>query len=228
MELLKNMDYKLSSAMLVYQCGQKDYYLETCKIDKDGRLSEKKPLTRNSIKSIVETFYEKEEKTISILPTNLLFLNRDIIIWHTPSMQRELFFDIESIPDGIACIPAMLWIINNSKLSVFALKTNARPTLDTKIFKAPFHNIYMDGSVCMGTAMHPERKIDTDINKLIIKWELSFWHSRFSHLIDKSPVKDGYNINLIWKNLIESGDKFPKEVLENFKYKTVKELFESL
>lgn len=67
-----------------------------------------------------------------------------------------------------------------------------------------------DTGVCLGNSKVEPPKQST-FNKLICYWEKMFWMSEFSHILDVNPIKG--NLATLTKHLIESGSKFPNEVL---------------
>jgi PRTRC genetic system protein B len=219
------IDYKLQSALMVYVGGnglnQSEFYVESHKVE-DGVLSEGKPLTKDSIKKMVKSFYKStQQESFSLFPTKLLAKSDNILLWFTPSQQQNIFFVPRlNIPDGKAFVPAMLWKLQDScRLSVFALKSNRRPNYRSKIYHAPFHNVNSD--VCMGSAKVQKR--NGSVDQIMHSWEHAFWNSRFSE-IHGNPLKENHNINLLWKELIQTEKPFPKEVLKPYMVKTLGEL----
>ncbi|ULT39936.1 prokaryotic E2 ligase family D protein [Niabella defluvii] len=60
-------------------------------------------------------------------------------MWFTKAQRRELYFTQKlGIPNGTASVPPMLWVADRQSISIFALRTNRRPTKDTKLYYAPF------------------------------------------------------------------------------------------
>ena len=150
------------------------------------------------------------------MPSNVLHIEakeRGNVIWYTPAQEVNLFFSPAlGIPNGKACVPAMVWKADNESLSVFALKGNKKPTVDTKLYHAPFFNVYQSGNVCMGT-VDVTVKQESCLEDFIKKWEDYFWNSYFSHLMEGfTPVKD--NIVLLWQQLIRTNETFPVSVLK--------------
>jgi PRTRC genetic system protein B len=224
--------YHPKSALVFYQTKgtNSDKYVEYFDMDKKGNPINAHPLTlreANQLAKALKTAKEWKEpgmKSKGIMGDTILHLDpiKNKVIWFTKSMQRELCFTENlGISKGMANLPPMLWIANKTSLAVFALGTNRRPTEKTKLYNAPFFNVYENGNVCMGT-------VDVQIKKTVFleeftsTWEGYFFNSHFSHLMpDYNPIKG--NCVTLWESLINTNKVFPKEVLQK-SAKTLKNL----
>ena len=65
----------------------------------------------------------------------------------------------------------------SSVRSVFALRENARPSPDTRLYTAPYYNVWEDGAICVGNVSTPERILlcGTD--------QMAFFASYLRHLL---------------------------------------------
>jgi PRTRC genetic system protein B len=100
-------------------------------------------------------------------------------------------------------------MVDNSGLSVRALKENSRPTASTKLSVAPYWNMNDQGDVCMGTARRPTKKGVSGI----ADWERCFWESEFTHpsgAHSLTKFKGGFCA--LWRSL-KGKKKFPVETL---------------
>lgn len=154
-------------------------------------------------------------KPDGLMPPNVLYINPEqngYAIWHTPAMEKELFFvDGLDIPNGRAIVPPMIWKATKEKLMVFAIKGKAKPTLQTPLCFAPFLNLYRSGEVCMGT-VSVKIKGDCLLEEFMEQWQQYFFNSFFSHSIDgNNTVKE--NIYQLWKETMEGNRKFPVKAL---------------
>lgn len=188
------------------------------------------PLTEQEQQELAKILVIKEVKkkgfltTQGLLPENVLYLDADQgrVIWHTPPQRRSLYF-IESltIPNGGANLPALLWMGTKKHLTLFALLSAEKPTLQTQLYYVPFFNTNKQGGVCMGTVSVAIRQ-SSSLDEFISAWEESFFNSYFSHLFDKhQPVRG--NIIQLWQGLIDSHTPFPLDVLINSR-QTLKQL----
>lgn len=211
-------------ALVVYQekGNEPDVYIEHFDMDAYGNPINAHPLTVREADNLAKSLMVEQEKESaflkpkSILPSNVLSLDpsteNGTVIWHTKSQKRELFFvDSLGIPNGKAYVPPMLWKASKSSLTVFALKSNRRPTLNTQLYHCPFFNIYADGKVCLGTIKVSIKK-SASVEEFIQEWEHYFFNSYFSHMIVAGNNIKG-NCVTLWKKLITEGGDFPIDIL---------------
>jgi len=205
--------------LIVYRSAEEkpDYYVEAYDFNDAGKMVNPHPLSLQESQQLAATLQTSSELSDSylqcreLMPAKLLYTRQGVngfAIWYTPAMKHFLAFTPDlKIPDGNYPIPPMVWKASRSEVSVFALAKDELPTIKTVLFKAPFFNVYDNGSVCMGT-------VDIDIDRhthleaFMSKWEEYFFNSQFSHVLDgKSPVKG--NIIQLWQSLKDSRRKFP-------------------
>lgn len=203
--------YKPELAIMVYHGGDKKYYLESHTVNEEGHLMEGKPLLQETLDGIVDVFFDERKSRVQIggyIPDNLL--QYDVLpggkyrmVWYRPAEERVLHFSTAlHMPSGKAWAPAMLYVAENKSLAVYALKSDARPKQNTQLYKAPFHNIYSNGNVCLGSAK--TKKPDHNTYEAHMRyWEDMFWLSEFTHLNGNgNPTRT--NLTNIWKKLINS------------------------
>ena len=225
--------YHPKSALVFYDTkgANTDVYVEHFDMDKNGNPINAHPLTEREARVLARALQTEKDKdkaflkSNGILPTNILHINpseKGTVLWYTKAQRRHLYFvNGLDIPNGMAYVPPMIWYANKNSLSVFALASDRRPTEKTPLYFTPFFNIYEDGKVCMGT-VNVEIKNSASVEDFIKAWEDYFFNSYFSHLLGRnSPIK-GNCINL-WKDLIQTGKPFPKEILKK-NNKTLKNL----
>jgi PRTRC genetic system protein B len=105
-----------------------------------------------------------------------------MFMWWTPAQMRPMFF---GSPDGkMATLnglsfpqPPLVFLSDEHTLSVRAVKKSQRPTANTKLYVAPYWNVYEDGSICLGSTPIPTSpSIST-----MPQWERAFFESEFTH-----------------------------------------------
>lgn len=205
-------------------------YVEHFDMDQDGNPVNAHPLTVNEAKQLakalrVDKRKEPFLKAKGILPTNVLHIDPRLgrVIWFTESANRDLLFiDNLEIPSGKANVPAMVWVADKDSLNVYAMAKSQRPTGDTRLYNAPFFNVYESGNVCLGT-VQVGIKDSTSLEEFILRWEQSFFGSYFSHLNTVHEVIRGNAVSL-WKKLINSDQAFPTYVLLPSDKGTIKDL----
>jgi PRTRC genetic system protein B len=206
--------YKPQLALMVYKADIEEYYLESHNVNEQGQIMEGKPLLQETLQSIVDVFFDERKNMVNVkglLPSNLLFF--DVLpggnykmIWHRPAEIRVMHFAQQlKLPTNKTWVPAMIYKVDRRQLSVYALRSNNRPTEKTKMFRAPFHNVGEQGSVCLGNAKVKKPAVNT-YTALQQYWEDLFWLSEFTHFngSDK-PVKT--DLNKVWKRLLVSKTK---------------------
>ena len=226
--------YHPKSALVFYETkgATTDVYVEHFDMDKNGNPINAHPLTVKEAKVLARALQTEKDKdnaflkSNGILHTNILYINpntdKGAVLWYTKAQRRQLYFVSGlDIPNGMAYVPPMIWYANKNSLSVFALASDRRPTEKTPLYFAPFLNIYEDGKVCMGS-VNISIKNSASVEDFIKAWEDYFFNSYFSHLLgNNSPIKG--NCVTLWKDLIQTGKPFPKEVLKK-NNKTLKNL----
>jgi PRTRC genetic system protein B len=203
--------------------GYHDNYVELMDIDKaTGLLINAHPLTKLEAISLARTLDTTKAKATQFLrPSGLLsprvlYLDPDpdfgYVVWYTPASEQPLFFiDDLGIPSGKkAWVPPLLWKASKTNVAIYAFAKKGKPNLKTPLFRAPFFNTGSDGLVCMGSV---EIKTDKcqDLENFIKFWQTYFFHSYFTHLSGSNPIKG--NLVSLWMRLIQTGDKFPLDVM---------------
>ena len=226
--------YHPKSALVFYETkGATIYvYVEHFDMDKNGNPINAHPLTVKEAKVLARALQTEKDKdnaflkSNGILPTNILYINpnknKGAVLWYTKAQRRQLYFLSDLyIPNGMAYVPPMIWYANKNSLPVFALASDRRPTEKTPLYFTPFFNSYEDGKVCMGS-VNINIKNSASVEEFTKAWEDYFFNSYFSHLLGtNSPIKG--NCVTLWKDLIQTGKPFPKEVLKK-NNKTLKNL----
>lgn len=226
--------YHPKSALVFYETkgATTDVYVEHFDMDKNGNPINAHPLTVKEAKVLARALQTEKDKdnaflkSNGILPTNILYINpntdKGAVLWYTKAQRRQLYFVSGlDIPNGMAYVPPMIWYANKNSLSVFALASERRPTEKTPLYFTPFFNSYEDGKVCMGS-VNINITNSASVEEFTKAWEDYFFNSYFSHLLgSNSPIKG--NCVTLWKDLIQTGKPFPKEVLKK-NNKTLKNL----
>jgi PRTRC genetic system protein B len=144
-----------------------------------------------------------------------------ILVWWRPAMRKVLNFDKHlKIKSATVNIPAMLFVLQNTSLYLFALMDDTRPVLQTKLYHAPFYNIYDDARVCMGTAPISKIKAKT-FEKEAERFERAFFMAEQTGGISEKRCKTP--LGSLWRSLIGTNKVFPakKELVQHPKFKTL-------
>lgn len=213
--------FKPVQCVLVYK-RHSDYYLEMHDILEDqGKYQwlEGKPLAKEHLTKMVVTLGDSAftpMKINGILPENLLYFQQSftdltLIWWLPPSEQTLHFKDQVKLPEGRIKLPGLIFSVVGKGLDVFAVKGDKKPTLKCQLYKAPFYNTSSNGDVCMGNVK--ENKQKAEIVEEMKRWEKRFFNSYFTHLSDDKILANGFNLQLIFKELMKTKAPFPEQAL---------------
>lgn len=194
------------------------------------------PLSDNIFKEIAGSYMKDNSYDMDfggMVPEHIIYadnrLGRTNVIWYRPAMERVLNFSEKLKIPGKSKVklPALLGAISNSELYLFALMDNERPNGATKLYNAPFFNIYEKGNVCLGTAPVGIKKAKT-FQMEVERFENGFFVSEQNHgHVDKcckTPLVQ------LWTRLIRSKREFPSktELIQHKTYKTLDSLINTL
>lgn len=198
-----------------------EIYVESYDIGRNGQPINAHPLTvkeMTAIQAILQTTQELQDsylKSKGLLPHKVLYVNpqaNGYAIWYTLPKEVTLFFvDGLNIPSGKFHIPAMLWKANADSLQVYALKGKSKPHENTRLYHAPYLNIYGSGQVCMGTVQIDAGRT-TCLEDFMATWERYFFDSNFSHSISGNNSTKS-NTTDLWRSLAGTDKPFPQEEL---------------
>jgi PRTRC genetic system protein B len=200
------------------------YYVESFQLDPQGYPLAPHPLSEQEARLFAKLLQQPDgERTKGnflqaegIFPSNLLCIGyspEPFAVWFTPAAVVPLLFQKSlKIPSGNAAIPPLIWKATAKSLAVYACRENDRPTANTKLYHAPFFNLYENGQVCMGT-VSVSIPSDCSLEKFMTLWQSYFFGSYFAHmLIDSSPVEG--NVIELWQGLVGTGQPFPLKRLK--------------
>lgn len=205
--------FKPSLAVMVYESTDREnsFYLESHQINDDGQILEGKPLLQETIQGMVDVFFDDSKDKSQLagaIPENLM-LYRPLpgghykILWHRPAEIRMMHFAAQlKITSAPTWVPPMIYMAEKTSLSVFATKATARPKDNTKLYRAPYHNVSDDGAVCLGSAK-VKKPADRTFLSAMKYWEDLFWLSEFSHFNGATnPTKT--KMDDVWRRLVKS------------------------
>lgn len=228
-EILKDK-FQLQSMIAIFKTRTGNHFLQSHEVyveKGNAKLAEGIPLSEEAWKNIAKMALKNRKvddiKLAGLVPENVIYFQNEVtgrrLVWWEPAQKQYLHF-VSSlhISSGVAMVPPLIFRYREGGIDVYAFKENARPNLDTKLYSPPFHNCASNGAVCMGSA---KVKKSNTMEEIMESWSTGFWKSEFSHTNDERNVKG--NINMIWKSLIGSDNRFPLDVLKSTKL-TVKDL----
>ncbi len=211
-------------------------YVESRKLEKTEKgvvMHAPVPLSEDVFESLTKDFKKNagsEMKHEPIIGSHILTATANphpCIIWYQPARMIELNFRSNYIKtkERKAWIPACVFMLRKSDLYVYALADDKRPTNETKLFNAPFLNVYEDGRICLGSANVGSKKAET-FEKEAERYERGFFMAE-QNGGHPDPRKGKTPLNKLWENLIKTGDKFPsKELTPHKSIKTFADLLD--
>jgi PRTRC genetic system protein B len=241
---LTNRRYTPKLVIVVYADKQRNYYLERSAI---GNVNGKPtvlapvPMDEDALKDIAKSYMKNNTFEMNVggwMAPHLLYgvsnPGNTVVMWYRPAMKCNLNFStalgmkgVDVASNTVAEVPATLYVVKNNELFVFALMSDARPTAKTKLYQAPFFNIYTNGRVCLGSAKVGNQKAKT-FELEAERYERGFYMAEQNGGQSGNACKTP--LVTLWPRLIKTKAKFPsKEQLKQHKqYKTVGELMTKL
>jgi PRTRC genetic system protein B len=185
-------------ALIVYKNDSTGgIYMESHRINEQGKMLAGQPLTLKCITELVESFSVEQSRTpYGRIPENMLFSDTRKVyeryIWYNPTRKRMMFFRKElNIQNGEYHLPGIIYDTSGENLNVYAFMEE-KPAMESKLYKAPLFNV-TGKSVCLGNAKinFPD---NPSFENFILYHEKKFWQTEFSHL--------GGNTNPTKNNLV--------------------------
>lgn len=186
-------------AILGYQ-GNKNLTLhKIC----NGKLQPEIAFTKKNARRIFKALYINNEQQLDfkfkgLIPKNILCCNLDrdsfSVVWIADAKQRYLEFS-DNKKSGLYPNPKLIFIYKRSNLHVYAVKKGV-VNEETQLYKAPYPNIYSNGSVCMGNVKISVQNF-TYIDDVVSYLEQAFFQSVFtSH-------NDTKLLNILYVNFLK-------------------------
>lgn len=232
------MGSKLSpeSVVIIYSSNNgRDYYLEQRSVQSVGGknvLMAPVPMPEETIKNIARKYVASSSSKIhhaTLIPEFILHgfsdIGKTVVIWYRPAMVRKLNFDsaLRIKGEKMVKVPATLYAIINRELFVFALDNDSRPDAKTKLYNAPFFNIYVDGNVCLGSARlgNKQSTFEAEAERFERAFYMAEQNGGDRTTTCKTPLKK------LWATLIGSKAMFPKKELIQHRHKTLGQFMEN-
>lgn len=162
-----------------------------------------------------------------MMPKNVLFYERfassNNLAWIVPASVREFHLGDKS---GKLHYPHLLFVKQLKTVRVYALTTD-RVNNQTKLYKAPFPNVFTNDKICWGT-VDEKRFIQGNPRKEIEAVERAFFGSRFTTEMMSFGKTKSPTLELLNK-LMKNNQPFPKKEFEpvlhrSKNHKTIKDV----
>lgn len=181
------------------------------------QLGAARPIDRRFVRSLSRSLSPRKA-AVEILPDNVLACTDDVLLWWLPACRRPMYFEtakredeetVEVLNGRPMAHPPLVFMVDQSGLTVRALSTNERPTAESPLMVAPYWNVYSHGGVCLGSMKHPR----TLSVSAIRGWEDGFFDSKFSHPNTPLLTRFKSGIVALWKSLADNNERYPLKLL---------------
>ena len=157
------------------------------------------------------------------IPETVLYMDGDLLVWWLPPAKRHIAFRTEGHEEQMGALergetvphPGLMFAASSRVWKVWAVKGSARPTPATRLYQAPYFNVYPNGDICQGNAPRPEGTTAEKIGA----WNDAFLRSYFTH-----PNTQGKLVSYrggayaFWRDMLDGKfSRFPGRVLVDAK-----------
>jgi len=151
------------------------------------------------------------------IPQELLFRDQRVTIWWAPPARRRVMFRCAALgrPEWVEEVPhpgLVFAAIQGGDWKVWAVDGTTRPTPDTRLYRAPYFNVWNGGRICVGNVELP----GGDPAEQIAAWNRAFFDSWFTHPNDpQGLVKYRGGPIAFWRAMLKRRfrHEFPARVL---------------
>lgn len=168
------------------------------------------PLTKAALQQALTSLNPSAAKGLELIHERLLISSKHVQCWWRPAQLTTVFFNNKEIgvTSGKTPQPALIFVRKGNELRVFACVTTQRPDRNTRLYFAPYMNIWSSHTLCMGNLSAPRGEMAHKIEV----WEDLFFNSTFTHPNHAKPCKG--NVFKLWQDLLAGKYRtFPKKVL---------------
>lgn len=174
--------YELDRALLLYRAAQDMTVTlhEVVQGPQGLRLGPATFVTRSFIRKLLDLL---GRTPLTYIPANVIAVSRTAVAWYEPASVQPMYFtenddtSVLAFSGTMVPQPPLLFVAHNRALSVYALNEDARPSPTTKLYKAPYWNIFAH-DVCTGSMVIP-KSVDP---RSTGAWTKAFFGSNFTHL----------------------------------------------
>lgn len=214
--------YQLTAAVLIYTNTEQRHAFATKHEVQvfSGRpvIRPGSPFTEEDYKSLVTAMAPAEQPRMQWHDPRLLAKGLGRLIWWSAPKKRSLFFKTSSHNSttfdgkGSCPCPGLVFMATDKSLYVYAFRGKDAPTPKTKLYQAPFFNVWSGGQVCVGNAALPREEQRDNLDA----WERMFFGSHFTHpnFTEKDRLTVGINPVEFWQGQVKQPSaSFPEAVL---------------
>ncbi len=214
--------YELSRAILIYSSRSK-HYASVHHIERGpggARIGAGEPATVEACAEFVNGLADKAKFTGFVEPRMVYIGPRTVVWWRAP-LPARVWFDTTEAEAGdqkkatigkrsaITPQPGLVFALSNGKWFVAAFKGANRPTSSTRLYVAPYFNVWKGGHICEGNVSRPEKVTP----ETITAFEHAFFDSKFTHP-NMPRIAKFHSPTQFWTALLDGKCKtFPEQLL---------------
>jgi len=178
----EEVPYRASHAILLYGQHRPGYAsVHDVEVDSSGELSIEAgvPATVDGLRKMFDSLDPSRSARPVFLEPNVLSQGPGWLVWWMRPQTRRVWFESKEIQVDTAEVPhpGLVFSVTSRQWRVFAVKGKSRPRPGTKLYQAPYWNVWKTGGICVGSSQTPSAGVQADP----ADWEESFFSSRFSH-----------------------------------------------
>ena len=136
---------------------------------------------------------------MQFLPPEVIAWSRNEVVWFEKSRIRPIYFNVpepnrrflNKISGKNVIWPNLVFRISRKQIFCWAVKSRTRPDLDTKLYNAPFTNIFASHCFCPPVQFQEIR--DENMVDFARKATDLFFRGHFSHLYGNMPDSITYS-----------------------------------
>lgn len=137
------------------------------------------PATVQGLQDLFDGLNPEKSDRPQFIESNILSRGARWLVWWAKPSVRRVWFQADKIGEKSAEVPnpGLVFAVTPAGVSVFALKGKGRPRPGTRLYQAPYYNVWEGGKLCVGSARVPEGALRDDP----AAWERMFFESKFTH-----------------------------------------------
>lgn len=173
------------------------------------------PVSKAGIAAALRALAPEQTARGQLIPNHILAQGDDHLVWWRPPAMRQVWFNCKEIGARTNKVPnpGFVFLVTRKAWMIFAVKGRKRPEPGTKLFQAPYFNVWADGKICVGSAQTPKG----DAVFMTEVWEDAFFRSYFTHPNVHTPKGLTLYENgpyALWRDLLDGNlAKFPENTL---------------
>lgn len=205
-------------AILLYGSTYADAYASIHEVeDENGelRIREGVPASVPGLRALMVHLDLARADRPTFNDTRILSRGASWLVWWVKPAPRRVWFNAKKIGvrSEVVPHPGLVFAVTPKGWKIFAVKGKGRPLPGTKLYQAPYFNVWQGGGICAGSARTPEgdERHDPD------SWERAFFDSAFTHPNIHEPgalVADTKGPVSFWKEMLDGKhESFPVDRL---------------